>query len=442
MAETELLVADVLDALVTWLPGRRWFHARDAGARLAVVDRLELPDPAGEARVVVLLLGVAPDPGPPFVQVPLTFRAAGTAPAEIDPVATVAGGSLEVFDGPEDPAFVRAWLAAADDDGRLGAALDTDSARLVSGEQSNSSVVVTGVDGAPGAILKVFRSVWPGKNPDVDVPDALARAGWGHVPAPLAWLEHTGAAPFQLGVLSRFVPGAQDGFELACAMAGRGESFAPLADALGVVIAEMHERLVAALPVVPPRRITAAELTAHLHDRLEWSVAGVPELGRWRGAVGGLVDRLGELDELPWLQRVHGDLHLGQLLRSADAWFVLDFEGEPMVPLTDRALPGLALRDVAGILRSFDYAAARAEADASWTAEARSAFLSAYRREVPAAASREAALVLRAFQVDKALYEVVYETQNRPQWAAIPWQALHRLVGSPQGGPGGGRVGP
>jgi len=441
MAEAELLVDDVLDALVAWLPGRRWFHARDAGARLTVVDRLELADPAGEARVVVLLLGVGLDPDPPFMQVPLVFRAPGTAPAGTAPLASVPGARLEVFDGPDDPAFVRAWLAAADDGGRLGAVLDADSARPVSGEQSNSSIIVAGTDGGPGAILKVFRSVWPGKNPDVDVPDALARSGWPHVPAPLAWLEHAGTEPIQLGVLSRFVPGAQDGFELACAMAARGESFAPLADALGVVIAELHERLATALPVTPPHRIAAAELTVHLHDRLEWSVAGVPELARWRGAVGALVDRLGELDELPWLQRVHGDLHLGQLLRTADAWFVLDFEGEPMVPLAARSLPGLALRDVAGILRSFDYAAARAEADASWTAEARAAFLGAYRREVPAAASREAALVLRAFEVDKALYEVVYETQNRPHWAAIPWQALRRLVGSPQDGPGGGRVG-
>ncbi|NLF05779.1 MAG: hypothetical protein GX593_12370, partial [Actinomycetales bacterium] len=181
--------------------------------------------------------------------------------------------------------------------------------------------------------------------------------------------------------------------------------------------------------------------TGHLHERLAWSVAQAPELGRWRSAVTELITRLGELAELPRLQRVHGDLHLGQLLRSPETWFVLDFEGEPMMSLADRALPGLALRDVAGILRSFDYVAARAGADESWTLAARAAFLGAYRRQVPSAATREAALVLRAFEVDKALYEVVYETQNRPRWAEIPLRALHRLVGSPHGGPGGGRVG-
>ncbi|MDQ2624588.1 MAG: phosphotransferase, partial [Actinomycetota bacterium] len=260
-------------------------------------------------------------------------------------------------------------------------------------------------------------------------------------PAPLAWLEH-GPEPFHLGVLSRFVPGAEDGFELACTMAERGEPFDALGDDLGVVIAEMHERLATVLPVAAARPVTGAELTTHLHERLAWSVSQEAELLRWRAPVAELIDRLGALERLPVLQRVHGDLHLGQILRASGTWFVLDFEGEPMLPLTERTLPGLALRDVAGILRSFDYAAARAGVDESWTMSARAAFLGAYRREVPAAASREAALVLRAFEVDKALYEVVYESQNRPQWVDIPRRALGRLVGSPHGAAGGGRVGP
>lgn len=435
MTYPERLPDDVLDTLVDWLPERRWFHVRDAGAELTVVTRLELADPAEEAQVLVLLLAVGPEARPPYMQVPLTLRPAGSAPPGAVRIGTTAQGSLEVFDAPTDPAFVRAWLLAADETGGLSASLDAGTARPVAGEQSNSSVIVDSVDGGPGGILKVFRSVWAGKNPDVDVPVALASMGWPHVAAPLGWLEHHGEhGSTQLGVLSAFVPGATDGFELACDMAGRGESFATLGDELGVVIAQLHERLVEALPVTPPRRVLARELTGHLHERLAWAVAEVPELGRWTGAVTTLLDRLTETEEHGWLQRVHGDLHLGQLLRSDESWFVLDFEGEPMVPLADRSLPGLALRDVAGILRSFDYAAARAEADDSWTVDARSAFLGAYRREVPDAASREAALVLRAFEVDKALYEVVYETQNRPHWAAIPWQALHRLLGSPQSG--------
>lgn len=398
----------ITGALLAWLQPRRWFPARLAGAELTVVERLELPDPEDEARVEVLVLGaVGEEADPPYVQVPLVHREPGTSQGV--PIAEVEG--LALVDGPSDPAFLRAWLAATPQGPRVAPGLDLGAARLVSGEQSNSSVVVPGSEG--GAILKVFRSLWPGRNPDVDVPAALAAAGWPHVPAPLAWLEH-GAAPFHLGVLSRFVPGAEDGFELACAHAARSESLAAEAAQLGTVVAEMHATLAHVLPV--ERRVTAAELTSHLHARLA------------------------DLDHLPHLQRVHGDLHLGQLLRGPERWYVLDFEGEPMVPLTERTLPGLALRDVAGVLRSFDYAAARGGAGEDWTHAARTAFLGAYRDRVPEAASRQAALVLRAFEADKALYEVVYETQNRPAWAEIPLRALQRLLGTPLGGRSGGRV--
>ncbi|NLF05432.1 MAG: aminoglycoside phosphotransferase, partial [Actinomycetales bacterium] len=293
----------VLEALAAWLPERRWFPARLTGVPLAVVDRLDLADPEGEARAEVLLVGAAADPRPPFVQVALTYRAPGTVPAGLAPVARVDGA--DVLDGPSDPAFVRAWLAAASGDAALAASLDVSSARAVSGEQSNSSIIVRGADGGPGGILKVFRGVWPGENPDVLVPAALAATGWPHVPAPLAWLAHEAdGETYHLGVLSRFVPGAQDGFELACAMAERGEPFDDLGDALGIVIAELHEHLASALPVEPARPVTAAELTGHLHERLAWSAAQAPELGRWRAAVTELITRLGELAELPRLQRV------------------------------------------------------------------------------------------------------------------------------------------
>src|SRR5690606_18143661 len=142
------------------------------------------------------LLGAGPEPRPPWLQVPLALGRVGSPP-RATPLGTL--GTWHVLDGPADPAFVRAWLAAAEAGEHAppvpaGVAradeLDPGAARIVSGEQSNTSVIVpAAVPGRTGGILKVFRGVWPGRNPDVDVPAALARAGFAHVPAPIAWLE-------------------------------------------------------------------------------------------------------------------------------------------------------------------------------------------------------------------------------------------------------------
>lgn len=450
MSEAPVTTDDLLRTLAPWLASQRWFHQHQDAEQLTVVESFELVDPAGQARLPVLLLGDRPEPHPPWVQVPLALRPAGERERGPSFIGTVGDGRWDVFDGPGDPAFVRAWLTAAsggDDAPPVpeGVAradeLDAEGARLVSGEQSNSSIVLPARDvDRTGGILKVFRGVWPGRNPDVDVPAALARIGFTHVPAPIAWLEHRWDDGFaQLGVLSAFVPGAEDGFELACAMAEHDQSFARLAGELGSVVAELHVALARALPGTRAR-IEAGALTAHLHDRLRWAVAAVPSLGAWEEPVTALIDQLAVLDDLPELQRIHGDLHLGQILHANDDWFVLDFEGEPLVPLPARARPDLPLRDVAGVLRSFDYAAARAGAGLSWITSARESFLEAYRVAAPGAATPTAEVVLRAFEVDKALYEVVYETQNRPAWAPIPTRALHRLVGSADE-TGGGRVG-
>jgi predicted trehalose synthase len=138
----------------------------------------------------------------------------------------------------------------------------------------------------------------------------------------------------------------------------------------------------------------------------------------------------------PDLQRIHGDLHLGQVLSAPDprGWVFLDFEGEPLRPLDERSLPDVTLRDVAGMLRSFDYVAGALAHDAepvdaaAWAAEARARFLEGYQRGTGADLTAHGAL-LDAFELDKAVYEVVYETRNRPDWVGIPLAAVARLVG-------------
>jgi maltokinase len=445
---------ELLDAVRAWLPGRRWFPAKGADADLTLAGGFTLTDPQGAADVRVLLVRVRTTTVDVVLQVPLTLHrsAAGADGAESDagaPLGTV-GDGLHVRDGSGDPAFLRAWLAAAEGPGtapsELG--LDVDHPRVISGEQSNTSVILPARDGGDGgAILKVFRALTPGENPDVDVPRRLAGEGWTHVPAPLGWLEGTwttddGEVSGSLGVLSQFVAGPSDGFEMACDMASRHESFGRLAEDLGRVVAGMHRALLAALPVddaaagvVPGEAVEGAGVTnsrgeavaAAIEERFRWAVGSVPELSEWSTAVSDRLARIRERESVPPRQRVHGDLHLGQALRARDQWYVMDFEGEPLSGLEARTRPDLALRDVAGMLRSFDYAAALGGAEPEWAQEARAEFLRGYAAE---AGDEPDADLVDLLELDKALYEAVYEARNRPQWRHIPAAALERLLGA------------
>ena len=439
--------AELLDVVRDWLPDRRWFAAKGGDATLETAGGLSLADPRGEAQVRVLLVRARTETVDAVLQVPLTLHAdRSSAPDSPDWVGTV--GEIQVRDGGGDPAFLRAWLAAADggDTAPADLGLDVDHPRVISGEQSNTSVILPGPDG--GAILKVFRALTPGENPDVDVPRRLADGGWTHVPRPLGWLDGSwttddGDVTGSLGVLSQFVEGASDGFETACDMAGRNESFGRLAEDLGRVVAGMHVALAAALPVddddagiepgesvegadIAPHR--GQELAAAIEERFSWAAESVPELGAWSAAVDQRLERIRTRESVPPRQRVHGDLHLGQALRARDQWFVLDFEGEPLSGLEARTRPDLALRDVAGMLRSFDYAAALSDAPPQWAQEARTEFLRGYAAET--GEDPDADLV-DLLELDKALYEAVYEARNRPQWQHIPAAALSRLLAGP-----------
>ncbi|NTW41274.1 MAG: phosphotransferase, partial [Cellulomonadaceae bacterium] len=157
-------------------------------------------------------------------------------------------------------------------------------------------------------------------------------------------------------------------------------------------------------------------------------------------AIERVLRTVGGLVPLPPLQRVHGDYHLGQALHSpARGWAVLDFEGEPQASAQERARPDLALRDLAGMLRSIDYAAAVGGATSTtWASDARASLVAAYLEESGhgSARAQDAASValLRALELDKALYEVVYETRNRPSWVSIPLAGVDRLLEQPTAG--------
>ena len=423
------------ELLRAWLPARRWFPAKGATAQVTLAGWLDFPgtraepDPAGRARVA--LVRVRARVVDAMLQVPLAF---GPGPGDV--IGTLDG--VTVRDGAGDPGFLGAWLAAADGP---GADVDPAGARVLRGEQSNTSVVLPAAGGGRlVAILKVLRTVADGANPDVDVPRRLVEVGWSGVPAPLGWLAGRWTAPDgtqaegYLGAMSAFVPDAEDGFELACHHARDALAFDDEAVQLGGLVADLHAALVRGFGTVPSDE--GPDLVAGLlEERFEWAAELVPALELYRAGVGRVLDELHAMPGVPERQRIHGDLHLGQVLRSGDRWYVTDFEGEPLAPLAERTRPDFAVRDVAGLLRSFDYAAAvgglRGSSATAWSGAARRAALGAYDAAAGttlADGTGPAGCLLRALELDKALYEAVYEQRNRPDWLPIPLAGLDRLL--------------
>ncbi|WP_242504517.1 maltokinase N-terminal cap-like domain-containing protein [Promicromonospora panici] len=476
------LAPEVLRLLDAWLPEQRWYPVPTDGVSHEPWLTVTFP---GVADVVVALLrlagpGLAAGPESLVIQVPLVLTP--TAEPTADTVDTeaagligtvrTASGTVTVHDGGVHPAAWHAYLAAALPGAcEPGDCAEMAGARRISGEQSNTSVMLPALphETGRGGMLKILRTVALGPHPDVVIPEALTRAGWDGVPrflgavplpAPDAAPGAVPGAPAvpplaHLAVLSELVGDATDGFELACAYAARDEDFGERAAELGAVVAHLHAVLRRALG--PGPGLEPAGFMGVLRRRAAEAFADVPELAPHRAGVAALFDsvseRLSAVAErtggLVPLQPIHGDLHLGQALYSPGGWKVLDFEGEPQRPVSERVAPDLPLRDVAGLVRSLDYAAAVGQAtDPHWAAHAQISFLEGYRqasgeahegtvRAVAGAATSgseldvgTAELLLRALIVDKALYEVVYEFRHRPAWMHIPLTAVERVLSS------------
>ena len=308
------------------------------------------------------------------------------------------------------------------------------------------------------ALLKIFRKVTPGLNPDISTHEVLTRAGSDKVAALYGWLEVDGKSPsaeegepLQLAMLQQFLRTASDGWDLALTSVRNlfaeadlhadevGGDFAAESARLGEALAEVHALLAEHFPTAERTAGEMAALGAAMTQRLDTAVAIVPDLASYAPALRAVFDAVGHLDGVA-VQQVHGDLHLGQTLRTVKGWKIVDFEGEPAKPLAERVKPDSAWRDVAGMLRSFDYAprvaaqqwgdndgghAQREFRAAEWSARNCAAFLDAYAgRELTEAEQT----LLDAYEVDKAVYEVVYEARNRPKWVPIPMAAIQRLA--------------
>ncbi|MGI5125425.1 maltokinase N-terminal cap-like domain-containing protein [Pseudonocardia sp. CA-107938] len=439
--------------LPDWLPTQRWFAAKGrAITSVSVVAAVPLR--TGDAPLLDhVLVAVTFDDGG-TVQHYQLYVARDEAPSgELEHVAIGPVGGCIAYDGLWDPR-VTEWLIGALRDGlvvgdlRFVAEPGADIAepgpgRVLGVEQSNTSV-----SWGDRSILKTFRLVQPGVNPDLEMHRALRSVGSIDVAALQGAVEGVlHGEPVTLGMLQDFAANSADGWSMALASVRDllaeadlradevGGDFAGESARLGETIAVVHAELRAALGESSRE---AAELVAGWNRRLDDAVAEVPALAPHADAIRAVY---AEVTGTVATQRMHGDLHLGQTLRTPKGWLVLDFEGEPASPLVERTRPDSALRDVAGMLRSFDYAAFHsfatdAEPDqqlvwhaGEWAARNRAAFCDGYALRAGTDPRADGAL-LNAFELDKAVYETVYETRNRPSWVPIPLGSIARLVGA------------
>ncbi|MFY9653393.1 maltokinase N-terminal cap-like domain-containing protein [Trebonia sp.] len=444
------------EALATWLVKQRWFAGKGRGLRdLAIVADTEVV--GGDPELRHLIVTVSYDTTVDYYQVLTGLR--HELPDELQHAHIgPSDDGRQVYDGLHDAELTRTLLAgiAADESiGRLrmrtipGAAFETGLDSLVlGGEQSNTSLVY-----GEESILKVFRRLSPGPNPDLEVTTALARLGSQHVAEPFGWIETTlDGVPTSLAILSRYLRLASDGWSLAATSvrdlyamedgtgdgvraAEAGGDFAGEAYRLGIATAQVHADLAAAFGADVLGDGVLRELTEQMFWKLDLAEAAVPELGRYGEMLGDAYSSLAKLrDPIP-VQRVHGDYHLGQVMRTTETgWVVLDFEGEPATPLAQRRARSSPLRDVAGMLRSFDYAARHQlighpeqfglnAVAGDWVRRNASAFCAGY-AEAGGQDPDENDVLLRALQLDKAVYEVLYEARHRPSWLQIPLDSL------------------
>jgi trehalose synthase-fused probable maltokinase len=459
MAAVDLAALDET-RLADWLLTRRWFgsKARDI-AQLNILDVIVIhsgPPALAAALVEARFPGGTHD----VYQLLLGLRAEGFEGSAIDEV-----GGMTVYDAFADPAACELlggllrdgaevhgeqarvefhWLEGVEPP-RPGA-----QARPIGAEQSNTSIVFD-----DALVMKAYRRVEAGDNPELELLRFLSDRGFPNI-APLGgWYQYEGELmDATFGVVQRFLPGARDGWELALDELGADpERFVPRLRDLGVVIGRMHTVL-ASDPTDPafapeePSDESLALLTATIDEEIERVWVELPDLEALEPIAGRgaeVRDRLQLLSHIGArgkLIRHHGDLHLGQtmLARGGD-WIVLDFEGEPARPLLERRRKRSPLRDVAGMLRSFAYAASASDvqrgrpAPEGWEDRARDAFLDGYLEAVdpvllPPGESPTRTL-LTIFELEKAVYELRYELNNRPEWVGIPVAGIVRLLEEP-----------
>ncbi|PSL06131.1 maltokinase [Haloactinopolyspora alba] len=448
-----------------WLPQQHWFTgARTGQVGVRVVSASLLSD--AEPRLWHLIVEATHDDGTGLVQVPLSVR-----PERADRLDHVHLGLTSdghVYDALHDKDATTALLSYFDTGTQApegltfhvepGAKIPFGERSLVlPGEHQNTNLAYGDV-----ARLKVFRMIEPGLNPDVELHEALTAAGCDLI-APLfgridgQWRDGSGTThTASLAMLQEYLTTASDGWAVATASVRDlyaegdlhanevGGDFAGESYRLGMATARVHETLAEIKETSTLTPAEVAGLIGAMHERLDTAVGVVPELEPMAAQLRVHYDTLHDRQRAIPAQRIHGSYHLGQVLRTVHGWKLIDFEGQRELPLAQRGLPRSPMRDIAGMLRSFDYAAQhllvtdhppedpahdqivyRAR---EWAQRNSDSFCAGYRAASQTDPDDEVELI-RALEVDIAVVEAVFEARHRPSWLPIPLSALERFAG-------------
>ena len=446
-----------IDALKEWIENQRWYASKSRRVSSIEIDESVV---LSEAPMLLLALvqAVFATGQHELYQLPLGFRHDGEESDE-EAIAVVEGWG--VYDALTDPEHARQLMRRIDAgedletaegclrfrraDGPLAVPDDVD-VRSVGVEQSNSSLVF-GSD----LVLKVFRRLEPGINPELEMLRFLTAREFPSIAPLRGWYEYDGKSyAATLGIAQEFLPDASDGWEMALAqIAADPEALLERLASLGTVTAEMHSVLASdsndpAFVPEEPSNEALSLLTATIDEEIERIFVRLPDderlapiAGRGQDVRERLAQRSG-LSTGGHVIRTHGDFHLGQTLYTPRGWVIIDFEGEPARPLPERRQKRSPLRDVASMLRSFAYAASALEilrgqpAPPDFEERARDTFLAHYFEAVDAtllpSGPAAVANLLAVFELEKAIYELQYEIENRPDWVTIPVAGIVRML--------------
>jgi trehalose synthase-fused probable maltokinase len=433
-------------ALVDWVTQQRWF-----GAKSRHVSHAQVLD-------TVALRTTEPQFGIGLVEIRYE-----TGAHDIYQLLYTQRDGQDVLDGLDDPALAHELVSAMRSgltvkgaegivefrpvDGFAALGRELTDARPVGAEQSNTSVVFD-----DELILKLFRRLEAGINPELEMLRFLTEHGFHRIPQLGGWYQYSGGPlSATLGILQEFVRNGLDGWELALHELARApDEFLGRLHRLGQVTGEMHSVLGSdpADPAFCPEAPSAealALLTATVDEEIERVFVDLPEDDERLAPIVGRAEEVREILRMLThpgsggkMIRTHGDYHLGQTLWASDDWVIIDFEGEPARSLAERRRKRSPLRDVAGMLRSFAYAASVAslvhgiDVPETWEERARDQFLDGYLSTVdlsllPSGHSSIERL-LAVFELEKAVYELRYELDNRPDWVQIPVAGIQRLI--------------
>jgi maltokinase len=448
------------EELRDWVQEQRWYASKSRSiAGIEIVESVTLRE---EPLLLLALVQTRFATGThELYQLPLAIALPGEVPGGHEIAHTDDWVVYDALAEPEQAHELLRRIAAADeiesDDGRFSfhpygdapSLSETSNVRVMGVEQSNSSLVFDDL-----TVLKVFRKIEPGVNPELEVLRFLTYRGYPHI-APLhGWYDYEGQAfAATLGVAQAFLPDAIDGWELALEeIVTAPDTFLERLGALGAATAELHNTLASdagdpAFSPEEPSQEALPLLTATVDEDIERLFLRLPDDDERLAPIAGrgqdVRERLAARAQIGVAGRVirtHGDYHLGQTLHTPRGWVIIDFEGEPARPLPERRQKRSPLRDVAGMLRSFAYITSAVEilrdqtAPEGYEQRMRDQFLSCYLGAIDPTLmpAGEAAIanLLSIYELEKAIYELRYELNNRPDWVPIPVAGIARLLES------------